>query len=214
MASKPTDFAAPLGSATSGRLEFARGASRVTLRVDGDLLDLARARFLGVVPMVLADDGRMTIEYPLVSPSEWLRPNRRAADVALNPSLPWDVVFSRGVSKLRADLAGLSLRSLEIGSGANDVELDLPEPQGVVPLRVKGGVSKVTLRRPAGVPVSLVIAGGASKIALDDQAWGSIGGETRLASLDADGKPDRYEIEIGGGASQLTIAEGEPGTAA
>ena len=41
----------------------------------------------------------------------------------------------------------------------------------------------------------------------DDQHYGSIGRETRLASANAGG-PDRYEIEIGSGASELTVLAG------
>jgi hypothetical protein len=207
MASKQSEFATPLGSATRGRLEFARGGSGITIRGDGDMDDLVRARFEGTVPMVLADDGKVTIEYPLVSPSEWLRPDRRRAELVLNHAVPWELVFSGGVSRLRADLAGLALRSLEIARGASALELGLPEPAGAVRIRVGGGASKVLLRRPRGVAVDVSVGGGVSNLAFDDQRWGAVGGELHLASPLAAEHDDRYEIEIGGGASELTIAE-------
>ena len=204
-----TEFATPLGSAQAGRLEFARGASRVTIKADGGMSDLFRARFEGTVPMMLADAGRVTIEYPRLSPSEWLLPNRRAADVELNASVPWELVFGGGVSRLRADLSGLALRSLVIMGGASDLDVLLPQPLGVVHLRVGGGAAKVVLRRPVGVAAAVAIAGGVSKLALDDDQFGAVGGETHLASTGAGEAPDRYEIQIGGGASELTIAEGD-----
>ncbi len=47
--------------------------------------------------------------------------------------------------------------------------------------------------------------GGASKLTLDDQRFGAIGGETRLESPDCAGATDRYEITITGGASNVAI---------
>jgi hypothetical protein len=199
-----SDFTTPLGSAGHGRLEFARGAARVTIRGD-EISDLFRGRFIGAAPMVLGDDGRVTVEYPRLSPSEWLRPDRRAADVVLNSAIPWELVFSGGVFRLHADLTPLTLRSLEIRRGASDLDVFLPRPQGVVRIRVGGGASKVAFRRPVGVAVRLSIAGGASKLTLDDQHFGSLGHRTRLNAGPGADDRDRYEIEIGGGASELTV---------
>jgi hypothetical protein len=206
VSSKHAEFASPLGAAEHARLEFARGASRVTIHVDGAMQHLFRARFDGAAPMVLADAGRVTIEYPRLSPSEWLRPGQRSAEVVLNRSVPWKLVFGGGVSRLRADLAALALRSLEIRRGASDVDIALPEPRGVVHVRVGGGATKLALRRPGGTAAILSIARGATNLAFDAEHFGSIGGEMRLASQGAAEVLDRYEIDIGGGASDIVIA--------
>jgi hypothetical protein len=209
MRTKRSEFAAPLGSASRGRLEFARGASRVTIRSDDEMDDLVQARFDGVGPMVLADDGKVAVEYPRVSPSEWLHPNGRAADVALQAAIPWELVFSGGVSRLRADLTRIALDRFEIERGASDLELVLPEPRGVVSVRIGGGVSKAALHRPAGVAVTLSISGGVSKLVFDNEGWGAIGGGVQLASEGAHDAVNRYEIHVGGGANVLTIAESD-----
>jgi hypothetical protein len=200
------EFSSPLGSLSAARLEFARGASRVTLRADGALPDLFRARFDGLAPMVLADSGRVTIEYPLISPSEWLHPNRRAADVVLNSSVVWELAFGGGVSRIRGDLAEIELGALEISGGASDVGLALGAPSGVVGIRVRGGASKLTVHRPADTAVRLSIDGGVSNVALDDQRFGAIGRGTQLETPFAGDAADRYEIEIGGGARDILVA--------
>jgi hypothetical protein len=41
------EFVAPLGSATTGRLEFVRGAYNLTIHPDASTSDLYRARFGG-----------------------------------------------------------------------------------------------------------------------------------------------------------------------
>jgi hypothetical protein len=212
MATDQNEFAVPRGSAACSRLEFARGASRITIRVATGMDDLVRGRFEGAAPRVLADDGRVTIANPRLSPLDWLLPTRRSADIALNAELPWELVFGNGASKLRADLTGLSPDSFEIRSGASDLEVILPEPQSVVRVRIGGGASKVTLLYPPGVAVAVSIGGGVSKLAFGEQRFGAIGRRTHLESPDAREAHDRYEVEIGGGASRLTIGERKPVT--
>src|SRR5215204_5205209 len=58
------EFSAPLGSAQSGRVMFANGASRLTLRAASGMDDLYRARFEGPVPKVEVADGTVTFRYP------------------------------------------------------------------------------------------------------------------------------------------------------
>jgi len=74
----------------------------------------------------------------------------------------------------------------------------------VVHVRFEGGASKVTLLHPQ-VAAVLRVAGGASRLAFDGQRYGAVGGETRLESPGAGDAADRYEIEVGGGASELTV---------
>lgn len=203
------DFAAPIGTATAGRLEIVHGATKVSLRADDAMPDLVRAHFEGPTPEVEAYGGIVVIRYPRFAPAEWLRlglmRNRHAADVVLNATTPWTVAIEGGVTKLEADLGAIRLTAFAIDGGASDVELALPAPAGVVPIGIGGGVSKLTIHRPAAVPVRLRIEGGASQLVLDDQRFGAVGGELRLTSRHDQSAPDRYEIAIGGGASRLTI---------
>ncbi len=51
------ELSAPLGSVDTGRLVFTRGASHLTIGVNGSMDDLYRANFEGRVPEVRADGG-------------------------------------------------------------------------------------------------------------------------------------------------------------
>jgi hypothetical protein len=202
------DFAAPLGGTTTGRLEINHGITKAVLRTDAAMPDLIRAHFEGPTPRIEERDGAVTIRYPRFAPVDWLRfglLDRHAADVILNASIPWEIAVAGGITKLSADLRAIRLTRFDIDGGASEIELTLPAPVGIVPVRIGGGASKVTLHRPAGVPVRLQIKGGASDLALDDQRFGAVGGETRLTSRHDPNAADRYEITIGGGASGLTI---------
>jgi hypothetical protein len=197
------DFSAPLGSVSSGRLEFARGAANVTLRVDSSMGHLYRARFDGPLPEVRAQDGAVTIRYPCTfHPFDW---RKRAVEVTLNGSIPWQIEFRRGLSRLDGDLSRLRLDSFEIIGGASRAAVTLPHPSGTVPVRVSGGASDVTIRRPAGVAARVNVGRGASKLAFDGQRFGAIGGETRLQTPDYESAAGRYDVEVSGGASRLDV---------
>ncbi len=196
-------YSTPLGSVTDGRLRFLSGASNVTVHTDPSTADLYRARFEGMVPGVRVEGGAVAVEYPwTLHPFDW---RKRGADVVLNGSIPWEIGFGGGLSRVHADLSGLRLDSFSASGGVSRVELLLAEPSGKVSIRFDGGASHVTIRRPKGVAACVLVGGGASKLALDDQHFGAIGGETRLESPDYAGATDRYEITITGGASNVTI---------
>ncbi len=122
--------------------------------------------------------------------------------------IPWDIEIRNGVSRLTADLRGLELRSLEVRGGASRVEVTLPPPSGIVPVRVLGGASNVTVHRPEGVAAQLLVGGGSTNLAFDDRRFGAVGGEVSLQSPDCESASDRYDITITGGASSVTIDAG------
>jgi hypothetical protein len=203
------DVAAPLGDATQAQLTFVRGASLVTIAAAPALRDLFQAHFEGPAPQVQVAGGAVTIQYPRLSLAEWARYallwGRMATSIQLNTTLPWQIGIRGGVSKLSADLRALRLSGLTIVGGASEVTIDLPAPLGEVPIRVAGGASHITLRRPAGAAARVGVRSGASPRALDEQDFGAGGGTVRLATPGGERAADRYEIEVAGGASNLTV---------
>jgi hypothetical protein len=203
------DFVAPLGSATSGRLVFAQGISRVNLRGETSMDDLFRAHFEGAIPNVRVQGNNVTIQYPRYSPFDWLRYalywGRQDGEVVLNGAIPWDIEVHGGASGIDANLDTLQLRSLDVGGGVSSINLLLARPSGIVPIRIHGGASKLSLRRPQGVAVRVHVRGGVSALALDDQFFGAVGGETRWESPEYKQATDAYDIIVSGGASNLSI---------
>lgn len=200
------DYAAPLGSTTIGRLEFVYGAANVAIRSDAEMEHLYRAHFEGAAPEVRLEDGTVTVRY------SWrFRPfdlRGQSGEVTLNGSVPWRIAVGGGLSELDADLGGIRLDSFEVEGGVSRIELTLAEPSGTIPVRIDGGASNVTIRRPKGVAASVIVGGGASELALDDQHLGAVGGETRLESSGYAGATDRYEITITSGASDVAVVTG------
>jgi DNA-binding MarR family transcriptional regulator len=194
---------APLAGVTAGRLEFTKGAAKLMLSADAALGDLYRATFNGPVPEITVSDGTVTVQQRRrFRPFDW---RAQSADFALTTAVPWHISLRGGMWKLVADLRGLQLTGLEVSGGASDIEVTLPAPVGTVPVRVSGGASKVTLRRPKGTEARAEVSGGASQLTFDDQRLGAIGGRNVLGSPGYDEAADRYEIRFTGGASQVTI---------
>jgi DNA-binding MarR family transcriptional regulator len=198
------EFTAPVESATKGRLVFERGASDIYVAVDPAMGDLLRARLEGSTSQVRAQNGTVTVRQrrrrlPSVGRDE------HANEIQLNGSIPWEVEVRGGASNLAADLGELKLGSLEIKGGASQVELTLPPPSGTIPLRVLGGAEGLTVRRPKGVAARVYVSRGASGLVFDEQRHGAVGGETSLQSPDYEHAAHRYDIEVSGGVSDLTI---------
>jgi hypothetical protein len=192
-----------LGAAPAGRLVFSNGSASLSLRADAGLGEMAHARFTGTPPGVSLDAETLTFRYPRLSrPFEW---RGRRADVTLTTTVPWDIDIRGGAATVEVDLAGVELLGFRIGGGASSVTIQLPPPVGTVPVAIGGGASNVTVLRPAEVPVRLQIRGGASKLAFDEQSLGAVGGRTQLQSEGFREVNDRYEVTIGGGASNLTV---------
>ena len=81
----------------------------------------------------------------------------------------------------------------------------LPRPWA--PSGAPGGASNVTIHRPQGVAARVNASGGVTNLTFDEKHFGTIGGEVNLQSPDYDDVANRYEIEVTGGANNLTIDE-------
>jgi DNA-binding MarR family transcriptional regulator len=199
-------YSAPLGDLESGQLVVSSGISRLTLRADDGMAELYQARFEGPVPDVKAKDGVVTIRYPR---RLWvLGGGQRTAEVTLSVAIPWRIVIQGGASEVTAELGGLDLAGLEVKGGLRMTRLELPEPSGVVPIRISGGASVVTVRRPAGVAARVHLKGWASEFVFDDQTFSGVGNDVRLQSPGFDPTAPCYDIEVASSASMVTITSG------
>jgi hypothetical protein len=208
VAADTREFTAPLGGATSGRFTVTGGVSQLTLRADGAMPDLIRARFERPTPRVRVEGGAVDVHYPRPPLLSWLA-NWRDEPVfaTLNATIPWQIALRGGLSKFTGDLAGLSLSGLTVDGGASEVSLTLGRPSGTVAIRINGGASNLSIRRPAGTPARLRVEGGAARLVFDTTQIGATGGPSRWESPGFAEATDRYEIVVAGGASRLTVEE-------
>ena len=192
---------APRGDHAEATLAFSRGASDIRIDPEPRSDRLFTARFTGRKPTVSVAGGTVSIRYPAALNF------RTRGDVALNPDVTWTIRIQGGADGLHADLARVGLSAIDIDGGASQVTLRLPSPgDTAIPIRIGGGASHVTILRPPGVVARLNISKGAADLAFDEQRFGAIGGEIQLESPPTAGGTGRYDIDIGSGASHLTVA--------
>ncbi len=196
-------YSAPLGNLVSGRLVIPAGIYRLTVRAGSEMVELYQAHFLGTVPDVKTDNGVVTIRYPR---RLWvLGGGQSAADVFLNAAIPWSIIIHGGASEITAELGGLNIAGLDLKGGMSTIRLDLPVPAGVVPIRISGGASMITVRRPAGVAARVHLKGWASELAFDEQKYSNLGNDVRLQSQSYDVMAPSYDIEVASSVSMVTI---------
>lgn len=220
------EYLAPVSGATHGRLAFASGAprlamnlspfgpeanARIIMETSASRLEfrgaaapdqLIRASFDGPRPDVQASGGTATIKYRRKAIAAF---SSRAARIALNGTIPWTIELEGGVTDLTGSLAGIQLERLDVEGGANHIKLELPAPAGSVAVRVRGVASDARFVRPAGVPVSVRVGGGVSRLRIDEQRYERLAGDRRFTSDAFLGSADRYEIEVLGGASEIRV---------
>lgn len=126
-------------------------------------------------------------------------------EIELNPRHPWRFQIQGPTWNTVLDVGGLDVRDIKLDSGAAKVECYLPQPRGVVPIEISGGVVGVTLHRPPGVAVVADIHSGAVRLKLDDYSTKAVISDLRWESAGASGAADRYELRIHSGAVQLSL---------
>jgi DNA-binding MarR family transcriptional regulator len=194
---------APLAGLESGRLVVTSGATRLTLRADEAMTELYQARFEGPVPSVKSNDGVVTIRYPR---RLWVLSGKQgAAEVTLSGAIPWRIAIQSGASEITAELGRLNLAGLEVAGGLILIRLELPAPTGVVPIRISGAASEISVRRPAGTAARVHLKGWVSAFVFDEQTFSSVGKDVRLQSPGYDTASSRYDIEVSASASAVTI---------
>jgi len=128
-----------------------------------------------------------------------------AGEIELNPRHPWTFQVQGPTWNTTLDVGGLDVREIKMDSGAARVECFLPEPRGVVPIIVSGGVVGVKLHRPRGVAVVAAISAGAVRVRLDEFNTNAVVTDLHWSSEKAEKAADRYELRISGGAVQVSL---------
>jgi DNA-binding MarR family transcriptional regulator len=203
-AAAATVHTSPLGDLAGARLEFSRGAAHVLVRAGGPMNDLYRAEVDRHGPAVSAQEGVVTVSYKRTG-FRWGKAGQTA--IELNPAIPWTVSVRGGATRLRADLAELLLRELELSGGLSHAEVTLPVPTTTVAISLTGGVHDLTIHRPAGAALRVRIRGGVSNLRLDAQRFGAVGGTMSWQTPDYDGATGRYDFRLTGGASTISLDE-------
>jgi len=186
-------LSASLEGVKKGVLQLVRGAVRLRLVATSEPV-LFRAVWNGNPPKIRSERGEVVIHG-----------DKNGGRVALTSSVPWSVRFRGGAVDVEADLRGLTLEEIEVSGGVSGLQLRLGTPLASVPLRVRGGAERISILRPAGVAARVEVRGGAEDVTLERLRLGDVGGPLRWSTPDYERARGRYEIEIGGGVTGLSV---------
>jgi DNA-binding MarR family transcriptional regulator len=193
-------LSAPLGEVTSGRLEIVASVVRMRIDSDREMPDLYRASFERRAPRIRVSAGTVNLTFPGL----WHADTGRGR-VTLCGAIPWVLDIRGGAAEMDVELSALALAEMNMTGGASKVDFRLSHPVGTVPLRIRGGASRVTIRRPADVPVRVRVSGGLSRLTLDSRRLASSGAGTVRDTPGYETAADRYELVVEGGASRITV---------
>jgi hypothetical protein len=166
---------------------------------------LYRARSQGPAPDVVAREGRLRVAHNR-SALRLFSAQKHALSLELNERIPWEIDVRGGATRLQANLRALSVLGVWLRGGVVQVTLDLPEPTGTVPVQVGGGAKDLRILRPKRVPIRVQVGGGVSQLAIDTLQLGAVGGTMRWESPDYENASDRYDVQVRGGAQNLSIS--------
>jgi DNA-binding MarR family transcriptional regulator len=200
-----SDFTTPLGDVERGRLVVSAGGSTLLVRAVTGTSDLYRASFTGSMPNVKVEEGTITIRYPQ---RLWLLArSQRMAEIELSTAIPWQIVIRGGGSEVTTELGGLDLLELDANGAGSIFRVELPEPTGVVPIRLSGSGSEFNVRRPPGVAARVHLKGLGSGVVFDDHRVSGMSSDV-LQSANYEGAARRYDLEVSGIGSMVTVAAG------
>lgn len=194
------DVAVARDGLESAELDVVSGATAVTVRVADLAPELVRASTpegSRVAPAVSRDGTRVRVALAstgLAGPAD--------VTVVLDRQVRWRVRLSGGATTEVVDLRGGRVDGVEFAAGVNRIELSLPAPRGVVPVRMSGGASDFTVLLPAGVDAGVRVGGGAGSVQVDGVRRTGLSGGTTVRSSTA---ADRYDIDATAGVSTLTV---------
>ena len=207
------DTSGKVGSLNHAAAHIEVGAATITVQGSSDIGDdLFRAHFnySGGTPEVRLDTttGELTISQANTS-GFFFQSRRFVLNLQLNSTIPWKIGIDGGASTDTLNLTGVHVTSIELNAGASREDITLDVPSGTVPITVNGGAATVNVHRPKGVAVSATVSGGAANLTFDGRQSHAIGTVTAQTS-DYDSASDRYQIQVSGGASNVTVDASAP----
>ena len=128
--------------------------------------------------------------------------------VLLNPRYTWHIKLHGGTWNNELDLSGLRVSGVELDSGAGNVAITLPAPQGIVPVKVNSGLVGVALHRPAGTAAEAIVKSGSVKLRFDGHPLKATAMDVQWESPGASRSRDRYEVTVHSGCVRVTLDAG------
>ena len=130
--------------------------------------------------------------------------------VTLNEAVRWRLDFAGGTEHTTADLRGGNVAAVTFTAGSDTIDLSLPKPRGMLPVRLAGGASQFHVSLPDGVPVRVTAAGGAGTVTVDGASYTGVGGGSVFATPGWSATSAGFDVDATAGAALLSVARYKP----
>jgi len=171
----------------------------------GEDLYRAHIEYSGRKPDVSFDSASGDVHISQGNTSGLFFQDRRfVLDLELNTSVTWKIAVHSGASSDSLKLSNVHVADIELNTGASREDITLGSPSGSVPITIDGGAVTVNVHRPKGVAASVAVSGGAVNLTFDGRQSHAVGTATAQTS-DYNSASERYQIEVNGGASNVTV---------
>jgi len=202
------DESAKLGNLDKAGVRVDVGAANIMMQGSNSLggnLFKAHIEYSGRKPDVGLDTSTGEVHISQSNTSGFFFQNRRfILSLQLNASVPWKIAVNSGASSDTFNLSSLHVSSIDVNTGASHETINVGTPSGTVPITINGGALTVNAHRPHGVAASVAVSGGAVNLSFDGHQSHAVG-TLNAQSGDYDSATDRYQLQINGGACNVTV---------
>jgi hypothetical protein len=206
------DISGGVGSLKQASARIDAGGAQMTVVGTDTGADLYRAhiQYSGGKPDVSFDSASGDLHISQGNASGFFFQDRRfVIDLQLNTSVTWKIAVDSGASSDTLKLSNVHVADIELNTGASHEDITVGSPSGSVPITVDGGALTVNVHRPKGVAASVAVSGGAVNLTFDGRQSHAVGTVTAQTS-DYNSASDRYQIQVNGGASNVTVDASAP----
>ena len=201
------DSSNAVGSLNQATLDVDAGATTLTVAGSDSLgSDLYRAHieYSGTKPAISLDRTTGNLRIFKHNDFAFFVSRRFALALQLNSAVAWNISANTGASNDTLKLSAVKVGSITLNAGASRTDITLGRPTGIVRISVEGGAITLRVHRPSGSETFVHVSGGAVNLSADGRELHGVGDET-WQSAGYDGAADAYQVEINGGASNVTV---------
>jgi hypothetical protein len=191
----------PLERATGGSIRIRFGAGDLTTgtAASGRLVD---GTFLGGVRHRRHGPGSVELEQDTSHGLPWLN-HRSAWTIGLTSEVPLELRLEAGASRNVLDLRELTVRSLDLQTGASDTRILLPRAAGQTAVRAQAGAASLTFEIPDGVAAKIRTRVVLGSVQVDETRFPAVAGG--FESPEYADATNRVDIDVQGGVGSLKI---------
>jgi len=214
-AGPPVTLSQPLGSIETARVDIRLSAGSLTIAaLERDSSLLMQGEFLpgpgGRAPDLDYTSSGMQGTLRLIEPSRtrfpfsWGRRSTTRWQVQLSPRVGIDLNVVADVSSTTLDLSRLYITRFALDADVSSTEVRLPTPRGLVPVEIRGDVSRLDLVVPAGVTARLTARGDVKRVHVAS-SWTADSRQKSYMTGNFERSEDRLDILIDGDISTVEV---------